>query len=96
MTFGDCKNLTTCILPKCSALDDFAFYCCYNLLSLYLLSTSYVSLSRDPFYETPISDNTTSTGGVYGSIYVPASMIETYKTMAYWSRYSSRFVAYDE
>lgn len=34
----------------------------------------------------------TSTGGIYGSIYVPASLLASYKTATNWITYSSRFV----
>jgi hypothetical protein len=44
------------------------------------------------FYSTPIAGYTASTGGVYGSIYVPASMLESYKTANNWSYFSDRFV----
>jgi hypothetical protein len=32
------------------------------------------------FSSTPIAGYTTSTGGIYGSIYVPASLYESFKT----------------
>jgi len=38
---------------------------------------------------TPIN---ASVNGVYGSIYVPASMLSSYKTSAVWSAYAARFV----
>jgi len=45
------------------------------------------------FGSTPISNYTTSTGGVYGSIYVPASLVDSYKTATNWATYSNRITA---
>ena len=42
---------------------------------------------------TPISNYTSSTGGVYGSIYVPASLYNDYVTDTNWSAYSARIVS---
>lgn len=75
-----CINLSMVSLPKCSAISTYAFQSCYNLLSLYLMSTSRVALAgSNAFYSTPISTYTTSTGGIYGSIYVPSSLLASYK-----------------
>ena len=66
---------------------------CYNLLSLYLLHTQVMSLSHiNAFSSTPISNYTASTGGVNGSIFVRASLLDAYKTATNWATYSSRFV----
>lgn len=37
---------------------------------------------------------TRPTGGVHGSIYVPASLVDTYKTTAVWSLFSARITSY--
>lgn len=78
--FQNCSLLSLISLPNCSSISTYAFYGCYHLLSLYLMSTSVVSLADiAAFTNTPISNYTTSTGGVYGSIYVPASLLSSYK-----------------
>ena len=41
---------------------------------------------------TPIAGYTTSTGGVYGSIFVPSSLLASFKANSVWSWYSDRFV----
>ena len=91
--FAYCTSLNTVSLPMCSYINTNAFRSCYHLLSLYLLGSSIPSFYGTPFTDTPISNNTTSTGGVYGSIYVPASLYDTYKTTTGWKAYSSRFVS---
>lgn len=96
--FYDCHNLSTIILPKLSFMRSSMFQRCYNLLSVYLLSTSVIGggMNWSIFRSTPISDYTTSTGGVYGSIFVPASLYDSYKTTSGWSAYASRFASLTE
>ena len=90
--FAYCSNLTTASFPACITIGGYAFYNCRLLLGLYLTGPQYITLSAsNAFNSTPIAGYTTSTGGVYGSIYVPASMLETYKTRTNWSFFSSRF-----
>ena len=91
--FHKCINLSTISLPACTDISQGAFSSCTHLLSLYLMGSSYVSLAATgAFNYTPISTYTTSTNGVSGSIYVPASMLNTYKTMTVWTYFSSRMV----
>ena len=92
--FANCYRLITASFPKVTTIYSNAFSKCYNLLSLYLLGSSQCTLrSENAFVSTPISDYTTSTGGVYGSIYVPASLYSSYITSTNWSLYSDRFVS---
>lgn len=92
--FRGCTNLTTASFPNAVSIATSAFYSCYHLLSLYLLGSSVVSLAgTGAFLYTPISTYTTSTGGVYGSIFVPASLYNSYITATNWSIYSSRIVS---
>ena len=90
--FGLCYSLNTVRLGACTSIDNSAFFKCYNLLSLYLLGSSIPILS-DTFGSTPIAGYTTSTGGVYGSIYVPASLYSSFLTANNWSSFSSRIVS---
>ena len=93
-TFRYCSSLITASFPNVISIGSYAFGSCYNLLSVYLLGSSIPTLiSTNVFLSTPISDYTTSTGGVYGSIYVPASLYSSYKTATNWTTYSSRFVS---
>ena len=72
----------------------YCFMRCYNLLSLYLLGSSVVSVANiNVFSSTPMSNYTTSTGGVYGKIYVPSSLYNSYITAATWRTISARIVS---
>ena len=91
--FVSCTALTSINLPSATTIGSYAFTKCYNLLSLYLTNSVICTLSgTNAFSSTPISNYTASTGGVYGSIYVPASLLTSYKTATNWTTFSSRFV----
>lgn len=93
MGFAGISALSWIRFDALSLISNSGFYRCVNLLSLYLLSNSVTTLSQvAAFLSTPISTYTTSTGGVHGSIFVRASLLETYKTATNWATYSSRFV----
>lgn len=92
--FAYCSSLISIDLPETTSIGSYAFRNCYHLLSLYLMGNSVISLvSTDVFMSTPISTYTTSTGGVYGSIFVPASLYSSYLTATNWSIYSARIVS---
>lgn len=81
--FQQCVNLVYAYLPKCTYLNPDTFNGCINFESLYLPGSEFCSLGySDAFNNTKI---TTSTG----SIYVPASMVNTYKLAKYWSYFSN-------
>ena len=92
--FGSCYSLQTVRLPVCNFIDQLAFTRCRNLLSLYLDEvTSVPSLSSSTaFSSTPIGGYTESTSGVYGSIFVPASLVSDFKAATNWSLFSDRIV----
>lgn len=98
--FKNCGSLNTLIFSKPSTfggtINTNAFASCYNLLSLYLFTSSsflYALGNANAFSSTPISTYTTSTGGVYGSIFVPESLYDTYRTSTNWAAYAARFVS---
>ena len=92
--FSYCVNMTTASFPKVTVIGSSAFNHCHNLLSLYLLGSSIPTLSNiNAFGNTPISTYTTSTGGVYGSIFVPESLYSNYIAATRWSTYSARIVS---
>lgn len=71
-----------------------AFRSCRKLLSLNLTKcTAVPTLGTGVFYSTPISGYTTSTGGVSGSIYVPASLYSSWSTATNWSAVAARLVS---
>lgn len=90
--FLECHSIATLSFPACTNIGQFAFWNCYNLKSFYLMCSSIPTLQfSDAFSNTPIGGYSASTG-TYGSIYVPASLIEDYKVATNWSYFSSRFV----
>lgn len=91
--FGSCYNLTTASFSKVTTIYYSAFRSCYNLISLYLMNSSVAYLyNSSAFDSTPIGGYTTSTNGVYGSIYVPASLLAAYQSSTNWVYFSSRMV----
>ena len=97
--FLNCYSLSTVIIGtsfSASATGVYisgnAFGSCYHLLSLYILSGEY-QLATTAFVNTPISNNTTSTGGIYGSIFMPSSLYNIYYNKAVWSVYRDRMVS---
>lgn len=96
--FAWCSTLSTVSLGSTATtkvtLASYTFRGCTKLLSLYLMGPYVASLVNvNAFTSTPISTNTTSTGGVYGKIYVPASLYSTYSTSTNWVNYSARMVS---
>lgn len=91
--FAYCSKLTEISFPKCSYIGSYAFQNCTQLSAIYLLNPNdIVSLaSSNAFTNTPITNSTYLSNSVYGSIYVPASKLDSYKTAANWSYFSDRF-----
>lgn len=98
-TFSTCSALSMAVFGEnangtASYIASSAFRNCRSLLSLYLLDTKMFTLSsRNAFYSTPISNYTTYTGGVYGSIFVRESLYASYIAATNWAYFSSRFVS---
>lgn len=86
--FASCVNLPEFVAPMLTSMYTNAFQSCYALSVVVLESTSFVSLSGNPFLCSPMS--LSSYLGYFGSIYVPDSMVASYKTRANWSIYSNR------
>lgn len=90
--FSNCYSLSTMSLPAAEDIRPGVFMKCYNLKSLYLMGSSLCKLSNsNAFTSTPIGGYSTS-AGTYGSIYVPASMLTSYKAATNWTYFSSRMV----
>lgn len=92
--FQDCGYIQMASFPMLSNIGSNAFCYCVRLTSLYLLGSSVPTLANvNAFANTPISDYTTNTDGVYGSIYVPTSLYSSYISALRWSSFSARFVS---
>ena len=92
--FYSCTTLTTANFPACISIYGDVFHGCCKLLSLYLNASSVCTLgTSSAFSSTPIAGYTTSTNGVLGSIFVPASLVDAYKTATNWTYFADRITA---
>lgn len=87
-TFAMCSNLSLVDLPICSYIGNTCFSMTNNTVTLtvYLRSTSVCSLGG----------NSVFWGKTNKSIYVPASLVDTYKTTTYWSSISNQIFSIPE
>lgn len=92
--FGSCTSLAVVSLPKCSTIGSYAFSGCIRLESLYILSESVAVLGGSVFKSTPMVAS--SYLGHFGSIFVPASLVDSYKVATNWSSIADRITAYIE
>ena len=91
--FWGCLKLQSASFPVCTSIGGSAFGLCSSLSALYLLTSSVCILSNsNAFVNTPISKSTYL--GYFGSIYVPSSLVSSYKTRTNWTYYSDRITAY--
>lgn len=96
--FNNCYKLNE-VQVRVSQIYSRAFANCHCLLSLYLLGSSVaqiLSTISQTFLSTPIYNYTTSTGGEYGTVYVPSSLYDAYISAAQWSTISSRIASIPE
>jgi hypothetical protein len=90
--YAACYSLTTISFPACTTIGSSAFSRCYNLKSLYLTNSVVCTLANsNAFSSTPIGGYSAS-AGTYGSIYVPASLVDAYKAATNWTYFASRIV----
>lgn len=88
--FVDCAALTTVNFPLLTSIGRYAFRNCKALTALILRANTICTLaSTDDFYSTPIASGT-------GYIYVPASLVDTYKSATNWSKYANQFRAIED
>lgn len=88
--FQSCSSLTEASFPSCTFISGYAFSYCTKLESVYFMGSSVPSILANVFYLTPIQSS--SYLGYFGSIYVPSSLVDSYKTATNWASYSSRIV----
>ena len=83
--FYSCSSLSQISLPMCSFISDYAFYGCTSLSVAYIgtsIDTVCVLRDSNTFWKCP----------ALTSIYVPASLVESYKTATNWTGYSDKIV----
>lgn len=89
--FRSCAGyLKSIVLPNTQEISANAFANCTSLTEIYLLSTSVVSMPQSNIFSNAgiLSDG--------GKIYVPSSLVDTYKSAINWSYYADRITAYVE
>lgn len=91
--FAGCYSLKQFAVPStASIIYASAFLNCSSLMSLLLLRESAITVlsNVNAFANTPLS---VSVNGVYGSIYVPEGLYESYIAATNWSIYKDRIVS---
>ena len=91
--FAGCYSLKQFAVPStASIIYASAFLNCSSLMSLLLLRESAITVlsNVNAFANTPLS---VSVNGVYGSIYVPEGLYQSYITATNWSIYKNRIVS---
>lgn len=91
--FQNCTSLSQFTLPVgIATISTSTFSGCNALMSLYLPCSSVVTLANvNAFTNTPMSLSTFTSA--FGSIYVPASLYESYIAATNWTAYSDRIVS---
>ena len=93
--FHSCINLEKITLPNIRYFTSSVFYGCVKLSQVFLLGPNVAGIinygNGGVFGNTPISKSTYL--GYFGSIYVPASLYDSYMAVSTWSPYYDRFVS---
>lgn len=89
--FRGCQNLSEVYIGRKAYIYSNAFGSCVNLSNVYVCDTSVKLNVTNAFANTPISDS--SYLGYYGSIYVPSSRVDYYKSATNWATYADRITA---
>ena len=86
--FYNCRSLTEADFPECISIDSYAFCNCRNLSKLILRNSTVCIL-----VDTTAFLNAFATSGY---IYVPASLVNAYKSATNWAYYSRRIRAIED
>lgn len=86
--FYNCKSLISADFLVATTIYSYAFYNCSALNALILRNSTICTLSNKNAFTGCILIN-----GTGGYIYVPSSLINTYKTATNWVTYASKFRA---
>lgn len=90
--FNNCTNLISADFPMCNYVHNGVFSNCSKLTTLVLNYSSVATLNNvGAFKNTPMSAS--SYTGAFGSIYVPASLVNAYKSATNWVTYADRITA---
>ena len=87
---GNCYDLTLINLPALSEIDTYAFSHCSSLTSIIILNNNICKLNgKNAFNGTPIESGT-------GYIYVPKTLVDTYKSATNWTTYADQIRAIED
>lgn len=78
-TFQGCSALTSVDFSNIASIGAYAFQRDYELKTIFLRSKTMCTCVGDPSLNSSVT------------IYVPESLINSYKTATYWSKYSDKF-----
>ena len=88
--FRNCYSLSQISLPVCNYIADYAFWFCSSFNIITLGYSSVCSLiNSNAFSKTQITSST-------GSIYVPTSLVDAYKSATNWSYFSTQIFPISE
>lgn len=89
-SFYGCIKLVKADFPKVTNVGSFAFNTCTAMATLILRSPNVVTLANNAaFHSTPINSGT-------GYIYVPRSLVDSYKADSKWSSFASQIRAIED
>ena len=86
--FAYCSRLTSVSFPAATMISKSAFQCCSSLTTLYLTGSSLCSLAASTAFTS------TGIGFSKGYIYVPSSLVASYKAATNWAFFSNRIYSY--
>lgn len=90
-TFSFCSKLTSASFPVCTNIGTNAFYHCRTLSTLILGASTVCTLaSSNAFTSTPYKGYSSYFSGT-PYIYVPASLVDAYKSATNWTYFNSYF-----
>ena len=85
--FYDCRSLTSASFPEVTSIDVYAFNSCSALTTLYIgtESNTVCTLSSKNAIPSSVTD-----------IYVPASLVDSYKSATNWSTFASKIKSVEQ
>lgn len=101
-SFRQCYKLRTVDLPKITNIPSGLFYDCYSLRTVILRSATMCPLESTSVFTNcfhihgTVSNNYNPNGDKDCYIYVPLSLIESYKTATNWSTFADQFRAIED
>ena len=86
--FAHCTRLRSVSFPAATIIGSYAFNYCASLSIIYLGASSVCKLTTSQAFTSTVIGSTT------GSIFVPASLLTSYKTATNWAFFKNRIFSY--